>query len=122
MKTIFILVASCLSVLVGCRRSPTYPSYDFRVDAACLTLAQRGWISDGRPDTDVSAYVRPTDVYFVFTNTVYTTNAAFHCHFGAHRPSWPNGVLAGTDEGVVVWIRSRDGAVIVSPELNGVEP
>jgi hypothetical protein len=59
---------------------------------------------------------------FVFTNVVTSTNVIFHCRFAARRPSWPAGVLAITDEGILVWVRDKDGKVTVSPEKYGVEP
>jgi hypothetical protein len=63
----------------------------------------------------------PADTFFVFANMVKTTNGVLHCRFGARRPAWPPGVLAITDEGLVIFIRERDGEVIFSPQDNGVE-
>jgi hypothetical protein len=80
------------------------------------------WLSHGRP-----AGFQPSEVgglpekYFVYTNIVTTRRGVLHCLFACREPVWPPGVLAITDDRLVVFIRERDGKVIFSPEDNGVE-
>lgn len=59
--------------------------------------------------------------YIVFTNRLMVAGHPYHCRFGV-RPGigiMPPGVLAITDEGVVVFIADQDGRVIVSPGKHG---
>jgi hypothetical protein len=110
-------------LLASCSNAGKYPGVYFRTEAMNLKWAEEYWVSQGRPaDFDPGKLLGPTNVFFVFTNEVTITNTLFHCRFGVRESEWPAGVLAVTDGGIIVWIRDRDGKVIVSPEINGVEP
>jgi hypothetical protein len=117
------IMAFCLTFLmIGCGETNHYPSAYLGTDACNLKWARDYWISQGRPvGFDPGRVLGPANVYFVYTNTVTITNRVLHCRFGARRSEWPAGVLAITDEGIMIWIRGRDGEITVSPDENGIE-
>ena len=123
----FKLMNSKTMVTIGltlcvCSCAKRDPGSDFTTSAFALKYAQDYWLSHGRPPGfQLSEVIGPPDDFFVFTNTVKTTNGVLHCRFGSRSPGWPPGVLAITDEKLLVFIRERDGKVIFSPEINGVE-
>jgi hypothetical protein len=115
------IVITCLALcLCGCTKYD--PGYDFKVRAMCLKDARDYWLSHGRPTNfQLGEVVGPPEAFFIYTNILTTTNGVFHCRFGSRDPGWPPGTLAITDEGLVIYIRERDGKVFFSPEDNGVE-
>ena len=114
-------VTICLALsMCGCTKRD--PGSDFATSAFALRYAQDYWVSHSRPSGfQLGEVIGPPADFFVFTNMVKTTNGVLHCRFGAREPGWPPGVLAITDEKLLIFIRERDGKVIVSPEENGVE-
>ncbi|HTV40836.1 MAG TPA: hypothetical protein VMF08_09685 [Candidatus Sulfotelmatobacter sp.] len=117
LKAVFI---ACLALcLIGCAKYA--PGHNFTTAAITLKEDYDYWLSHGRP-----VGFQPSEIgglpeeYFVFTNAVKTTRGVLHCRFGCRLIGWPAGVLAITDDRVVIFIRQRDGKVIFSPEVNGV--
>jgi hypothetical protein len=109
--------------LVGCGNANHYPGANLAVEAGCLKYVEKEWVNRGRPTNfNIVEYIGPSNVFFVFTNTVTNTSAVFHCCFAARRPDWPAGLLAVTDNGIALWVRDRDGKVTMCPENCGVEP
>ncbi len=112
-----------LAAQAGCERG--YRGVYFRGEADLLWQIHAEWDKRGRPDDfDIPAEYRlgAGMGFFVFTNQVTVSNKVYHCRFGARQNYWPPGTLAVTDEGVVLWIRSRGGSIIVSPEREDVDP
>lgn len=118
LKVVFI---ACLAIcLAGCAKYA--PSSNFSTSAYSLRQARDYWISHGRPSGfQPSEAVGPAYKFFIYSNIVGTTSGTLHCCFGTREIGWPSGVLAITDNGKVIFIRQRDGKVILSPEENGVE-
>ena len=88
-----------------------------------LKETQERWVKLGRPVvTNVVDWIGPADDFFVYTNEITITNHVFRCCFSSRRPDWPPGVMAVTEEGIIVWIRERDGNITVDPQKHGVEP
>jgi len=120
MSSKMMLTISLALCMCSCAKRD--PGSDFAESAFALRYAQDYWVSHGRPrGFQLSEIIGPPGTFFVFTNMVNTTNGALHCRFGARWPGWPPGVLAITDEKLLIFIRERDGKVIFSPEINGVE-
>jgi hypothetical protein len=108
--------------LLACGCGNHHPSSEFRGAAVALQTARDYWLNHGSPtDFQPGEVVGPSNQFFVYTNTVRTTNAVLHCRFGSRGYGWPPGILAITDEGLVIWI-AKDGKVTISPEKNGVDP
>jgi hypothetical protein len=108
-------------VLCGCQKK--YPTKNLITTALSLKMEQERWVRLGRPIvTNMSDWLGPTNVFCVYTNKITITNHVFHCLFAARRLDWPSGVMAVTEEGVIVWIRDRDGNVTIDPQKHGVEP
>ena len=85
-------------------------------------MTQERWVRLGQPlVTNISDWIGPTNDYFVYTNTITITNHVFHGCFSSRRPDWP-GVMAVTEDGIIVWIRDKDGKVTIDPQKHGVEP
>jgi len=91
--------------------------------ASCLIDVRQAWIDRGRPES-----FKPNKVIggtfgnvFFYTNKVQVGGMIYQCRFGVSDNVWPPGILAITDEGIVLWIRQRDGKVTVSPEKNWIE-
>ena len=81
------------------------------------------WVGRGRPSNfQLKEFLGPPETFFDYTNTVTSTNGVFHCLFGAHRPDWPPGILAITDERQVIFICSTNAKVTISPDEYGVQP
>jgi hypothetical protein len=77
------------------------------------------WNEKGRPENfDAHDYTTSSDAsFFVYTNVITNANRVFHSRLGAHLQQWQSGTLILTDEGIFLWVRTRDGRVEVSPEL-----
>ena len=77
------------------------------------------WEKDGRPtNITISRYMfsRPS-VYFDATNIVTVGTNTYHCQFGASNLNLRTpGAMYITDEKITLWIRDKDGKVVVSPE------
>ena len=106
----------CLA-MIGCERSDTKHA---RALAPTLRHLYQSWASDGRPESvDTAKYITSSsDIYTAFTNVVTVASNVYHCRFGVRSPnrfSTP-GVLAITDEGVILWVGEKAGDVIVAPE------
>jgi len=79
------------------------------------------WNKQGRPTGfEPSSIVGASNQYFVFTNIITASNTVFHCRFGTSDLTYPAGVLAIADEGVVLWIPKNGGDITISPEVNGI--
>jgi hypothetical protein len=70
---------------------------------------------------DISRFARPPGAYFDLTNTISAGGRAYKCLFGTRREDWPPGILAITEEGVILWIHDEGGKVTTSPEENGID-
>jgi hypothetical protein len=106
----------------GCLYTKTYSGVYLFSAAVDLRYAQGQWQTNGQPSKfDLYKIIGPTNLFFIYTNTVTTSNSVYHCLFGARRLNWPPGVLAVTDIGIILWIRDRDGNVTIEPESHGVE-
>ena len=117
-KVLFIMWSALC--LFGCAKHA--PSYEFKSNTIALREDYDYWLSHGRPTGLQPGEVAGTpEKYFVFTNIVTTTTGVLHCRFACREPGWPSGVLAITDNRLVIFIRQRDGKVIFSPDENGVE-
>jgi hypothetical protein len=115
-----LMTILCIAVgLVGCK--DTYPGVYLSGSAEALREAQEHWKTNAQLSDLDEARDRANDI-FVYTNTVTTSNTVYHCLFGTRDPDWPAGVLAVTDDGIILWVRDRDGNVTVSPVDHGVEP
>ncbi|SRR6266567_6311532 len=109
------LLALC-GLLAGCESSDRTEAVYLALD---LRTVYRAWTRDGRPPApDISNYVRNKDVqYFVYTNVVEIGTNTFHCQFGLRSMLFRRrGILAITDEQVVLWVPDYDKKVVVSPE------
>jgi hypothetical protein len=119
-----IIIIICLTLFV-CGCGDHHPASEFTTSAFALHEDYDYWLSHGRP-TDFQPYPvtgTTTNDVFVYTNIIKTKSAVFHCRIGARRPTWwPAGILAITDEGLVIFIGDKDGKVTISPETNGVDP
>jgi len=118
-----VVLSLLLVLLTGCDPSGThmYSGVYLQSDAIALRSAQEDWHTKGCPlRYDFRTVVDPTNDFFVFTNSVVFSNKVHHCCFGARRSEWPRGLLAITDDGVLVWIRDSDGQVTVAPDVKGV--
>jgi hypothetical protein len=73
---------------------------------------------------DVASLVQPVagQQWFMVTNSPVLDGVAYHRRFGTRKDFWPSGVMAITDQGVVLWIRDGDGRVTASPEVKGIPP
>lgn len=123
-KALIVLSTAVLLtvVVIGC--SPSEKTHA-RIVSGDLRYLYREWVKDGRPDNfeptnyifDVSSTYGTSNQYFVFTNTVSAEGTRFHCRFARrdatrfHKP----GIMAISDEGVVLWI-AADGMIVVAPE------
>jgi hypothetical protein len=125
----FMACMAFLGLTQGCKEKPY-------VDRICteryfLGMIYQRWIDAGRPlhyDPRLAIENSSVGSYCEFTNTVAFGGKTYRCRF-AFRPDkpvlvtyMPPGTLAITDEGVLLWIRERDGRVFVSPDLTGIEP
>jgi hypothetical protein len=100
-----------------------HPSSEFSALALALRTAHDYWLTNGCPaDFQPGQFLGLADAFFIYTNTIKTANAVFHCRFGSRRPGWPSEVLAITDEGTMIFISDKDGKVTISPDENGVDP
>jgi hypothetical protein len=116
-KSIVALVMAAF--VVGCKDK--YEFWYFRGGTENLQFIQEEWVKEGRPvGFRATNFMGPNNIYFDFTNTLTITNKVFHCRFAERHPALP-GLLAITDDGVILWIRDRDGKVTISPEINGAE-
>jgi hypothetical protein len=117
-----ILVIWLALSLSGCVRRNVAPGYEFKAGAIGLREARDYWTSHGRPSGfQPSEAVGPAYKYFTFTNVVRSARGILYCRFGTRETDWPPGVLAITDDGLVIFLRQRDGKVFFSPEVDGVE-
>lgn len=99
-----------------------HPGSDFITSTMALKQAQDYWLNHGRPaDFQPGQYLGLTNEFFVYTNTIKTSNAVFHCRFGASTPILPPGVLAITDDRQMIFI-CTNGKVTTSPDKYGVDP
>jgi len=113
----FVVIAAICFAMIGCERSDTKQA---RILAPRLRHLYQSWAADGRPDPiDTAKYITSsTDRYHVFTNVVTVASNVFHCRFAvraASRFTTP-GVLAITDERVILWVGDNSGEVTVAPE------
>lgn len=148
---LLILLVTAYDTLTFLFRKNLYPEL-LGHRASNLQELNEYWISKGKPaNFNLEKYgsYAPPHNYFVYTNTITVTGAVYHaivshtnyvlgiwtshktisvtgavyhCSFGVRAPGFPPGILAITDEGLVVWIRERDGKAILSPEIDGIEP
>jgi hypothetical protein len=89
-----------------------------------LQTVNEYWIKHGKPkDFEPSNVMNSSwEHYYILTNVVNVAGKPYHCRFAVrsklvHIP----GAMAITDEGVILWIRDKDGKVVVSPQKNGIE-
>jgi hypothetical protein len=110
-----------LLLLTACPSKRFPGSYLFTTAEALRYVYQR-WVSEGKPpDFDMARFVQPRGEFFPYTNTVTFNGAPHSCRFGSRRPGFPKGVLAITEDGVVVWIRDSDGEVTLKPDDIGID-
>jgi hypothetical protein len=85
-----------------------------------LRILYDAWRKEGRPAAfAIDRYLSPSrDNYFVFTNSVAVAGSTYHCRFAVRSPSRFSrpGVLAITDEQVILWIGDSPNDLIASPE------
>ena len=96
----------------------------FGMAASVLRDIRLVWIDGGRSDNFApSNHLRGmySDA-FHFTNSVNVKGKEYHCCFGVRDNYWPAGLLVIAEDGTILWIRGRDGAVTVSPQRKRVEP
>ena len=96
----------------------------FGMAASVLRDIRLVWIDGGRSDNFVPSNVVSgtySDV-FHYTNSVNAEGKEYHCCFGVRDNHWPAGLLVIAEDGTILWIRGRDGAVTVSPQRKRVEP
>jgi hypothetical protein len=111
------------ATLIAWSFSDHHPSSEFGSDARSLRYARDYWISHGRSaDFRLEEVLGPPEDFFIYTNTLRTTNGVFHIRFGSRRPGWPPGTLAITDEGQMIFVCSTNGKVTISPDEYGVDP
>jgi hypothetical protein len=115
-------LALLLSVLLSSCSRRHFPSSYIIVPATVLESHREEWIKQNRsPAYDVSRFAKPLGTYFNFTNTVSAGGRDYKCLFGARREDWPPGILAITEDGIILWVGDQDGKVALSPEVNGVD-
>jgi hypothetical protein len=118
LQSFFALAYSVL--LYGCARIPE----DLPSRATELRILYQVWVERGRPsdfDTEDIYGNGKVRSFFVYTNVLNVGKDTYHCRFGTRELGWPAGTLAVTDEGIIVWVRDKDGKVTVSPEKRGIE-
>ena len=117
-----LLIAASM-MLSGCWQNSSHiPSNCFMTSASILQDLHEQWIKGGRSsDFNPTNYAGPPGAFFTYTNRVIIDGHAHKCCFGAHERIEPSGMLAITDDGIVIWVRESDGKITVSPELHGVE-
>ena len=113
-----IVTILCLLVL-GCEDSDTTQAIYI---GPALRSIYKFWVRDGRPEPpDFSRYVTSTTTsFFYYTNVVKFGTNTLHCRFAGKSANFRrNGILAITDEQLLVWIPKDDrGQIIVSLETN----
>lgn len=117
-KHVIVLgVVAWTQLWVGC--SPNEATHS-RVLAGRLRSLYQDWARDGRPENvDTDNYITASkDDYLVFTNVVAVGTNLFHCRFAVRSPGRfaRPGVLAISDEGVILWVGDKGGDVIVAPD------
>jgi hypothetical protein len=92
--------------------------------ATGLDSVNRSWEKSGKPNhfDPMSVIQSSSERYYVFTNDVRSAGVVYHCRFAARseRIQIP-GALVITGENILLWIRDRDGKIVVSPLQNGIE-
>jgi len=103
--------------LTGCHREDTAHAQSL---APGLKILYKTWVAEGRPtEFNPTNYIKSSsDEFFVFTNTVQANGQAYHCRFAVRSPNrfGTNGVLAITDEQVILWVGASSNDIIVAPE------
>lgn len=116
------LVLGCM----GCKpKQPEFIGIKYLGGPAdVLRFVRREWIQQGRPQHFEPAKIVTgsfSDVFF-YTNIVQVDGKAYQCRFGLDRGIFPAGLLVISDDETILWIRHRDGKVIVDPEKKSLEP
>jgi hypothetical protein len=111
-----LALSLCGLTLIGCTDSDTTQAGSC---GAQLHSIYSTWVRDGRPsEINMSNYISSENHYFVFTNIYTIQNNAYHCRFAVRSEYFRRrGVLAITDEKLLLWIYDDRESVIVSPEL-----
>jgi hypothetical protein len=121
-RTSIVGLMSLFAVLFCCCSHKSYPSSYLIGAATILEGFREEWLNLNRPpDYDISRFTKPPGNFFNFTNTISTGGRQYKCLFGAREKDWPQGVLVITEDGIILWIRDRDGQVTLAPEVNGIE-
>src|SRR5208283_4919669 len=110
-KPLTVVFLALVSIaLIGCKK--TESDEPVAMMALGLRLVQENWVKEGRPDNFKPDNVVQSSVehFSVFTNEIAVAAVVYHCRFAVrsdliHTP----GIMAITDEGVLLWIRDRDG-------------
>ena len=111
-----------LSVLLSSCSQRHFPANYLIAPATVLESFREEWLRQDKPPAfDVSRFAKPPGTYFNFTNTVSAGGRGYKCLFGARREHWPRGILAMTEDGIILWVRKQDGTVTLSPEVNGID-
>jgi len=123
-KLLIAVVLFLVAAVVGCE--PTERTHARTLGGQLRYLYQQ-WSKEGRPAsfqltnyiTSISDTNSTPDRFIVFTNTVSTEGSVYHCRFAVRSSPggrfWKPGVLAISDEGVLLWI-ADDGKIVVAPD------
>lgn len=104
--------------MTGCEPDEQYHA---RILGGRLRGLYLDWSKKGRPEDFVTTNyfynVGSSNQYFWFTNTVTVQNNQLHCRFAIRDPRrfQGPGLLAITDEGVLLWV-GDDGKVVLAPD------
>ena len=120
--TVSVLIALVGVGLIGCTEKESHEPVVMM--AAGLDTVKENWVKQGCPKDfqPSNAFHSSVERFYVFTNEISVAGKFYHCRFAVrsqliHTP----GAMAITDEGVLLWIRDKDGKVTISPEKNGIE-
>ena len=84
-----------------------------------LKLLLYMWTKQGLPKVfDIHDNIGfPNDrTYFDYTNIIKVKSTIYHCRFGARADDLPPGILAISDQGIILWISDTYSNVVISPE------
>jgi len=122
--TIIGTLACMILIQVGCY-SGKLDGGKYLYDADYeLRSVRQAWIDAGRPDNFNPSHVFDTNYWKVysFTNSVQAEGKTYRCVFALHDGIWPPGTMAITGDGKELWIRQRDGMVVLDPTQKLIEP
>lgn len=118
---LFFVAMLCLGPIGCAEKESKEPIVNMAVG---LDTVRGVWMKQGRPDNfnPTNVVLSSVEHFFVFTNDISVSDQIYHCRFAVRSALLCTpGLMAITDDGVLLWIYDKDGKVIVSPQKNGIE-